>query len=92
MKSSISMYFALICIIVIGPDVIVGQFTFDGTQSGTNREFTAQNTNFNQNRNDFGVVAIGGQSTSTNFNQQNFGAGRTFFLQGKLFFSIDIEA
>lgn len=76
MKISISQFFSLVCVITVGPHVAVGQFAFDSSQSGSNRGVTAQNTNFNQNRNDFGMVAIGGQSTSTNFNQQSFGAGK----------------
>lgn len=58
----------VICIIAfVCADVVFGQSDF-----GSNRGFSAQNMNINQNRNGFGVFSFGGQSSSSNFNQQNF--------------------
>lgn len=64
----------VICIIAfVCADVAFGQFGFE-----SNRGFSAQNMNLNQNRNGFGVFAFGGQSTTSNFNQQNFNGENEF--------------
>lgn len=76
--------FKLFCLfIIIGGNltVINGQFGFDnpffGNSGGAQGGFTNQNTNFEHHRGGaFGVVAgFGTGGSSTNFNQQNSGAG-----------------
>lgn len=74
--------------IIIGGNlaVINGQFGFGstpffGNAGGAQGGFTNQNTNFQQHRGGaFGVLAgFGAGGSSTNFNQQNSGAGSNCF-------------
>lgn len=73
---SFNLRFCLL-IVFLAYDLTPINAQFGGFLPSQSGGFSSQNTNFNQNRRGFGVIAGFGGSSNTNFNSQNTQAGES---------------